>query len=321
VAGLAFCLATAAPTLAGDWEFKLAEAPQFFQGDFGLRFWFGSGSTRKNLYDDVGTSLVSRLNYSNFLIAAGEATSRFDFNNGWFIKGYGGGGGLFGGKLKDEDFPPFIDPYSATVSQQKEGSLGYGSIDGGVKFLRGPDFYVGAYVGYHFLRETVSAWGCGQIATNVDVCGGGIPDFVKGITQVNNWHSLRVGVDAAVEAGPFKFSVDTAFLPYVHLSGADAHWLRIDPFTPGAFNGPVPEDGNGWGYQLEGLLSYRVSDMFSVGVGGRYWHMETKGQTHFEGHIVGFTAVPQVVKWKLDNFGGFVQANVKLGPYPLIFGN
>jgi hypothetical protein len=88
----------------------------------------------------------------------------------------------------------------------------------------------------------------------------------------------------------------------------------------GAFSGPIPEDGIGWGFQLEGLVSYRVTDQFSVGVGGRYWHMEATGSTHFEGRVVGFNALPQAVDWKLDNFGAFIQASVKLGPYPVMAG-
>jgi outer membrane protease len=310
----------AAPVNAAEWSYKVFEPPAAYQGQFDLRFWFGQGSTAKNLFDTSGAGLVSRLTYSNFAIFTGEGAGRFDFNNGWFIKGYAGGGGLWSGKLKDEDFPPAIVPYSATTSDQKFGSLTYGSIDAGVSFVRGPDFHVGLFAGYHFLRETVSAFGCAQIASNPFVCGGGIPDFIKVITQVNNWNSVRVGIDAAVEFNRFKLSVDAAWLPYVYMIGSDAHWLRINPFVVGAFSGPVPEDGTGWGYQLEGFLSYRVSDVLSVGVGGRYWHMESKGQTHFEGHVVGFNAFPQPVDWKLDNFGAFVQASVKLGPYPLLSG-
>lgn len=316
----AFLLSVSAvvPVNAADWSFKIFDPPAAYQGQFDLRFWFGQGNTSKDLFDSTGSMLVSRLTYSNFSIFTGEAVSRFDFNNGWLLKGYVGGGGLWTGKLKDEDFPPAIDPYSATLSTQKFGSLTYGSFDAGLKFVRGPDFHIGLFAGYHFLRETVSAFGCGQIGNNPDVCGGGIPDFVKVITQVNNWNSVRVGIDAAFEFNRFKLSTDIAWVPYSYLAGSDAHWLRIDPFAVGAFSGPVPEDGNGWGYQLEGFLSYRVSDAFSVGVGGRYWHMEAKGYTHFEGRVVGFTAFPQVVDWKVDNFGAFVQASFKLGPYPVL---
>jgi opacity protein-like surface antigen len=321
LAALAMSVATAAPLGAADWSYKVLDPPERYDTDFGLRFWFGQGRTAKNLFGTDG-SLVSRLTYSGYSISTAEAFTRFDFNNAWFIKGYAGAGGFWAGKLKDEDFPPAINPYSATLSTQKFGSLIYTSVDTGFNLVRGPDFRVGAFVGYHFLRETLSAYGCGQIAANPAICGGGIPDFVKGITQVNNWHSLRVGFDAAVEVGSrVRLSVDAAVLPYVNFSGADAHWLRINPFVVGAFNGPVPEDGSGWGYQLDAFVSYRVSDMLSVGVGARYWHMETSGSTHFEGHVVGFNAAPQPVHWKVDNVGAIMQATWKLGPYPIISSN
>jgi hypothetical protein len=83
----------------------------------------------------------------------------------------------------------------------------------------------------------------------------------------------------------------------------------------------VPEDGHGWGYQIDGFLSYRVNDFFSVGLGGRYWHMQANGHTHFENHVVGVNAVPQVVNWKTDNYGVFLQSSVKLGPHGLFGGN
>ena len=91
----------------------------------------------------------------------------------------------------------------------------------------------------------MSAFGCGQVATNPEICGGGIPDFVKVITKVNNWNSVRVGIDAAYEINRFKLAVDAAWLPYVYLAGSDAHWLRINPLVVGAFSGPIPEGGTG----------------------------------------------------------------------------
>jgi len=81
----------------------------------------------------------------------------------------------------------------------------------------------------------------------------------------------------------------------------------------------VPEDGKGWGYQLEGFVSYCVTQAWSVGIGGRYWHMQTnEGLAHFENHIVGITAVPQPVDWKVDNFAMFLQLSLKFGPYSAI---
>jgi hypothetical protein len=34
--------------------------------------------------------------------------------------------------------------------------------------------------------------------------------------------------------------------------------------------------------------------------------MQTRGFTHFENHVIGFTAVPQVLEWKTQNYGGFL---------------
>ena len=154
---------------------------------------------------------------------------------------------------KGRRLSPALDPYSATLSKQDNGSLVYGSVDAGFKLIRGPDFHVGAFAGYQLMRETVSANGCAQIAANPFICTPGfIPDFIQVITQVNNWNSLRIGFEAAVEFDKrWKLSVDAAYIPYLHLSGSDAHRLRIGN-SPGDFSGPVPEDGNGWGYQIEG---------------------------------------------------------------------
>jgi hypothetical protein len=157
-----------APASTSDWTFRGLDVPAAYVGDFGMRFWFGNGKTGKSLYDTTGTSLVSRLTYNGLLVFGGEAFTRFDFDNGWFLKGYAGGAGLFEGKLRDEDFPPLTNPYSATLSGTNNGSKIYGSIDGGFKIFRGPDFHVGTFIGYHFMRDTLNAYGCGQIANNPD---------------------------------------------------------------------------------------------------------------------------------------------------------
>jgi outer membrane protease len=309
----------AAPLHAADWAYRPFDVPApTYTADFGLRFWYGKSNTAKNLYDTSGAVLVSRLTYGDLSIFAGEAYGRFDLDRRWFLKGYIGGGTLRKGNLKDEDFPPAIAPYSATLSVQENGSPIYASLDAGFNVLWGPDFRVGLFAGFHYLNETVSAYGCTQTAFNPFVCGPDpIPNQVKGITQDNNWYSVRLGVDAMVELGRFRLSVDAAVSPYVWLYGSDTHWLRVGN-QPGDFTGPVPEDGTGWGYQIDAFLAYQVNEVLSVGIGGRYWYMQTRGFTHFEDHVVGFAVSPQRVDWKVENFGVFLQASLKLGPYSLL---
>jgi hypothetical protein len=285
-------------------------------GEMGLRYWYSWGSTAKDLFNTTGAFPVSRLTYGDLQGHALEGVARFDHTHGFYVKGYLGGALLLSGNLNDEDFPPVITPYSSTDSSQKEGTLLYGSADLGFNFFRQPGFRLGAFGGYHYFNQRVIANGCSQIASNASVCGTfPVPDSVRVILQENQFHSLRVGLDADIKLGQrWLLRTDAAWLPYVKLNGVDDHLLRVGS-SPGDFTGGIPEDGRGWGYQLEGSLSYAVSNDISIALGARYWHMETKGHAHFEGHVVGITAFPQPVHWKTDIVGVFVQGSFKLGPY------
>lgn len=100
------------------------------------------------------------------------------------------------------------------------------------------------------------------------------------------------------------WTVDAAVLPYVAESGLDNHWLRPDI-------NPLPQSGNGWGYQLETILAYDVTTNLSLGIGGRYWYAETtSGTTQFPGFPVSPT------KFTTDRYGGFIQASYKFGTPP-----
>jgi outer membrane protease len=289
-----------------------------WQADFAARYWFASAKTGKSLFGTPGADgMVSRLTYSDLLTNSGEVYGRLAGTNGWFLKGYLGIGTVSNGHLQDEDFPPVATPYSSTTSDQRNGYLDYASVDVGYNFVRGGDFNLGAFVGYHYFNEVVNAFGCMQTAGNPNICQPSIPTPVETISQNNKWQSLRVGLDGSVMlAGRFKLTADAAWLPYVRLDGADSHLLRIGNAL-GDFTGPIPETGTGMGYQFEALLSYQLTPNADIGVGGRYWHMQASGNSHFEGMVVGENTVAQPVAWKTDIYGVFVQAGYKFGPYPL----
>jgi hypothetical protein len=296
--------------------FAQPAVPSAFDGELGTRYWFSWAKTAKDLYDMPSGSMVSRLTYDGMHGHSVEAFGRLDHTSGFYTKGYIGGGLLFNGTLNDEDFPPGITPYSSTMSDLKASGMGYFSADIGFNVWRNPALRVGAFVGYHLFNQHVNAYGCTQIATNPTVCAGAVPPDYKIISQDNTWHSLRVGLDFDVRlAERLRLKGDAAYLPYVKLFGTDWHHARIGTST-GDFAGGIPEDGVGRGYQLEALLSYAVNDYVDVGVGARYWHMATSGDTHFEGNVVGQVASPQPVDWKTDIFGVFVQGTFKFGPYP-----
>ncbi|MGD5506731.1 hypothetical protein QUS83_22705, partial [Xanthomonas citri pv. citri] len=99
---------------------------------------------------------------------SGEVFFRIDSPTKFFVKGYGGYGGITGGTMNDEDFPPFFNgPYTKTESQTR-GFLGYANLDLGYSFYEShpvnaePRLRLGAFVGYHYLGEMANAWGCRQ---------------------------------------------------------------------------------------------------------------------------------------------------------------
>ncbi len=289
--------------------------PQFartHEDEIGVRYWYSTGKTTKNLFDNTGSIQVSRLTYDGLNASAGEAFGRLQKSNGLFAKGFVGAGVIGAGNLKDEDFPPAIDPYSATTSAQRNGNLIYFVGDVGYDVWRAPAYRLGAFVGVFYDREHFAAYGCTQTAGNPDVCTGGISDQTLVIEDDARWLAARVGLSGQLTLwNCLRLDADVAWLPYVTLANTDTHWLRSQPI-PGNFAGPIAEDGVGHtGVQVEGIVSYLVSPSFSVGVGGRYWRMETDGTTHFENSIVDELALPQANSFAFQRYGGFVQGALK----------
>ena len=106
-----------------------------------------------------------------------------------------------------------------------------------------------------------------------------------------------------------RLEVDAAYLPYVNKMGIDNHWLRPDI-------NPLIEPGpKGWGAQFEAVLSYFITDKFSVGAGGRYWYFSTtEASTQFPG-----VPVASPMKFYTERYGGFLQASYKFDALDLPF--
>jgi len=305
VAVLAFALASA-PAHGNPFIIETDQPDLQFQSVFALRYWYGMGSTGKDLYGVTRDTLVSRLTYDGLQSHSLEAYARVDHSSGLFWKGYAGGGLLTGGSLRDEDFPPLTTPYSSTNSTLQNQSLGYINVDVGGAILRGTDFRFDGFVGYHYFHQRVKAFGCVQTAGNPQICVPTIPNSVGGIVEDDTWQALRLGLAADIPLyDRFRLNVEGAWLPYVWMSGTDNHLLRPDiPI-------PIREDGHGWGYQLEAMLSYRYSNAISVGAGARYWHMQSSGSAHFE----DIGGMMQPLDFKANIYGVFVQGAYHFGPF------
>lgn len=288
--------------------------------EVGARYWYSTGKTSYDLSNAADTFLVSRLTYDNLDAHSGEAFFRGDHSSGIFTKGYVGGGVINSGKLTDEDFPPVVNPFSQTKSDQDDGSLRYVSIDLGYTFydstrasyglkdepvVAPAGVKIGAFVGFHYLNEKLNAFGCTQLATSRICAPGDIAAGTNVISEDADWLSLRLGLSAEVYlTDRLKLSGDAAYVR-TSLDAADTHHTRSD------LSAPLSQDGDGNGVQLEAVLSYQVTDAFNLGVGARYWHMEVEdGRIDF-GPATGGAAGRQPIDFETERYGVFVQGSYK----------
>ena len=278
-----------APPLAPGW---IIEA--------GARDWVSSGRKQQDLYDNgVPTQINSRLTYEAVTGQAAEAFARLDHRDGMFLKGNFGLGDLAGGRFYDEDFPPGIVPYSNTLSSQRDGRVQYGSLDAGHLVLSGPGGDLGGYVGYRYFYERENAFGFIQLAHPEPTT----PTSLLGITETETYSGLAVGVNARLNlAERWRLELDAALLPDVRMWGTDNHWFRAD-INPG------PERGFGWGTQFEAILTYALTDQWTVGAGARYWYFVAPNSiAQFPG-----SATNSPILFSSERYGGFLQASYKFG--------
>ncbi|MGX9980607.1 hypothetical protein [Methylobacterium fujisawaense] len=289
-----------------DWPPPSSTGPATWGLEAGLRYFFSSGSPRERLGDPYAPGqLNSRLTYAKTDAHAGETFVRLDHNpTGLFAKGFLGAGGVTGGRLADEDFPPVEVPYSKTHSPIKDGDIGYGVIDFGYDVLHRDGFKLGGFLGYQYFSELYNGYGCRQVARG-DICASHPqPASIKTLGEIMQWNALRVGIIGEARFDRVRLSLEGAYLPVVSLSGVDRHWNRPN-INPGA------ESGRGGGYFLEGIASYDLTPAVSVGVGGRYWRMQTD-----KASTTAFAfSLPSPMKFQTERYGGFVQLSYKLADF------
>jgi opacity protein-like surface antigen len=266
--------------------------------ELGTRYWFSTGRYRYNLFDDV---LISRLTFKHLTGHSGEGFWRANHESGLFLKGNLGGGSITSGTFIDDDFPPVTVPFSSTVSQQKRGLLGYLTADAGYDLLCCKNFDFGGFIGYSYWKEHYNAFGLKQTATLPTIPQSTVENLLD---EEVNIHSLRLGVNSNLAlTRRLSLSADAAYI-HSYFIGHDFHNLRPDIRN-------FLNDGIGNGVQLEGTVNWTVSPGFAVGIGGRWWHVFTKGYAHFE--EVFSTGDAQHTNLWFDRYGLLVQANYVFG--------
>ena len=253
--------------------------------ELGVRYWYSSAkSTRSHNAQSVDARLgnpTSVLTYTNLDAHALELHGRKSFAGDWFVKGNAGLGTITGGSLRDEDFNVGQVRDTDTTSTVKGNGLRYASIDFGRELWRFENGTAGLFVGYHYWRERVDAYGVVSILGSTPIVL--IPDSVPAITNETTWQSLRIGLAAAARVGPqTRFAFDAAFVPYAHLRDEDSHWLRQDASAGPFFLGPAPNihiEGAGYGFQFEFELRHTLQAAWELGAGLRYWWLRSEDGT------------------------------------------
>jgi hypothetical protein len=244
--------------------------------ELGVRYWYsGSNSTRShNAFPPFGDP-TSVLTYDDVSAHALELHGRRSFAGGWFVKGNTGFGTITGGSFRDEDFLVGQVAFSDTTSTVKGNGLLYATIDIGRDLWRFKNGTAGLFVGYHYWRERLDAYGILDTLSSPPVMDA--PESVLVITNETTWQSLRVGFAAAAHVGPkTRFSFDAALVPYAHVRDEDSHWLRTNVL------GPTPNiimEGEGYGFQLELELRHALQAAWELGAGLRYWWLRSEDGT------------------------------------------
>jgi opacity protein-like surface antigen len=268
----------------------------------GARYWY-STSNFQSSNGSTPNTLVSNLSYNGMTGHSGEIFGRVDSPYSLFAKGFVGAGITTSGTMYDEDWglsqmlASVPTGYQVTQSDIG-GTFNYLTADIGYSIWRAADHKVGFFVGYNLYRTTMDAYGCWQLAGSTSGgCAVAPPSNVVGITDMSTWQSLRVGMSAQVQFWErFKVDVDLAYLPLTYVTGVDMHRAR---------NVNFPMTGTGNGVQGELILSYALTDSFSLGVGGRYWSMWTTNAYYNDGS--------SLVTLSTNRYGVFLQGAYRFG--------
>jgi opacity protein-like surface antigen len=282
-----------------------ARGPDAFEVEIGARYVHGWGRFQQ----DLGGALPSsnaRLTWDNLGTDGAETFWRLDGPYRLMTKGLWGEGGGHNGHVNDEDGGlNIIDDNDKLVAvkpfQLTDGAAGstirYLTTDVGYNLLTGPGYKLSPFVGYSHFSQGMSDFGIVEISFSPPANGAAGTH----LQQFTTWNALRLGAAADLMlTSSLKLSVDAAWLPDIRFEGLDVHTVNT--------TASGPQSGSGKGVQLEAILSYYLTDQFSVGVGGRYWAMWVPNGTTT---AIAFGTMPQ--RLAAEQAAVFLQASYKFG--------
>jgi Protochlamydia outer membrane protein len=276
--------------------------------EFGARYVHGWGRYQQDLAGAAPLPVNnSRLTWDQLNTNGAELFTRIDTRQNFVVKAMGGGGSGNNGHMNDEDWglqQPFqgtaesVFPYQNSYSSAST-RLRYFTIDAGYDWFRQPVFRLTPLIGYSYFEQRLET----PKTLSYVMYSPAVASATLGLGQNNFWRALRVGAAADILLAPrLHLNAEAAYLPYVHYRGQDDH-------GPNAVS---PQWGNGDGVELETIVSYDLTDRFSVGLGGRYWAFWIpKGET--ANFSTGGTGAISAQTFSAEQAALFAQASYKFG--------
>ena len=249
----------------------------------GVREWLSHGQSAHNI-GDSGVNVRSELTWRGLNSAITEVNADLVVLQRLLMNVSIGYGTIGSGTLLDQDWNGNnrTQKTSETLSQSDNGSVLIISVTPGVRVFHwttpdnpvrgGIDFLLG----YQFWQERYAAYGLQDIVPG----GRDIPSSGNGITQTNQWSSLRLGTRATVPLWSFlSFKASAFYIPVNYYHQTDMHHLRDDLQQNPSF---LTTATGGNGVQLEGSVSVLVWRQLTAEAGYQYGDIKSGQGTLIE---------------------------------------
>lgn len=274
-----------------------------FKFETGLRYWYSGGDMRfafTNGNPGYG-SPTSTLEWRGMEAHSGEVFARLDHKpSGFFIKGVAGLGYVTRGRIDDRDYFNGQLLFSDTTSDVKGSPMKFATVDVGWGYSPTPGMWLGAFIGYHYWNEKVTAYGVICNPPDPQIIGGCAPGLAIGfdtavLVYEPTWHALRLGFESKVAIDDrWTVNGEIVGVPYATLQNRDSHLLRQGMNDLGPAPNVITDSSAGFGVQTEVFVNYKLTPNIEVGGGVRYWQLVTQ-----HGRVA---AGPNFEHYPLDHF-------------------
>jgi outer membrane protease len=293
-----------------------APEPSRFNFEVGARYWYSGGQLHFGFTNGNPAfgDPTSTLDWRNMSTHAAEIFGRLDhLPTGLFVKAAVTGGFTNSGKMDDRDYFGGQTVFSDTVSNVKGSNFVSATIDIGYAFSPAPGMRVGGFVGYHYWREKVTAYGARCNIADGKVCVA-IGDLLAGYDTAvvmfePTWHAFRIGLEGWLAiTDRWSTTMEIAAVPFASLQNKDSHLLRQHTTDLG----PAPNvitDAKGFGVEAEVFLNYALTPNIEIGAGARYWQLLTRSGTVRFGP--NFNTAPPLRTFDQSRYGVLLQVKGK----------